>query len=68
VFFYSSSIRLRPTAGGTEVEWIGQFYRGDTSNEPPENLNDDAAKKAMSDFFEAGLNNLKRMAEQKVLL
>ena len=53
VFFYSATIKLLPTGAGTEIKWTGQFYRGDTSNDPPENLNDDAARKAMSEFFEA---------------
>ncbi len=65
VSFYSATISLSPTATGTEVEWIGRFYRGDTSNEPPPNLTDEAATKAMTDFFEAGLNNIKKLAEKK---
>jgi mxaD protein len=64
VSFYSATISLSPTATGTEVDWVGKFYRGDTSNEPPENLNDEVATKAMTDFFEAGLNNLKKLAEK----
>jgi len=65
VSFYSATITLSPTSAGTKVQWTGGYYRGDTSNEPPENLNDDAAKKAMTDFFEAGLNNLMKLAESK---
>jgi mxaD protein len=65
VSFYSATIKLSPTPTGTEVEWTGGFYRGDASNEPPANLDDDVAKKAMTDFFEAGLNNLKKLAEEK---
>jgi mxaD protein len=65
VSFYSATISVSPTATGSEVEWIGRFYRGDTSNEPPANLNDDAATKAMGDFFLAGLNKLKTLAEKK---
>lgn len=65
VSFYSATISVSPTAAGSEVEWIGRFYRGDTSNDPPDNLNDDAATKAMSDFFLAGLNKLKTLAEKK---
>jgi mxaD protein len=67
VSFYSGTIKLSPTATGTQVEWTGGYYRADTSNDPPENLNDDVAKKAMTDFFEAGLNNLKKLAEKKSL-
>jgi mxaD protein len=65
VSFYSATIKLSPTAKGTQVEWSGGYYRADTSNDPPESLNDEVAKKAMTDFFDAGLDNLKKLAEQK---
>jgi mxaD protein len=67
VSFYSGTIKLSPSVTGTQVEWTGGYYRADTSNDPPENLNDDVAKKAMTDFFETGLNNLKTLAERKSL-
>jgi mxaD protein len=35
VSFYSATITVTPTATGSEVDWPGRFYRGDTSNEPP---------------------------------
>ncbi len=60
VSFYSATITLKPAAGGTHVEWIGNFYRGDTQNDPPENLGDDAAETAMRTFFHAGLEGLKQ--------
>jgi mxaD protein len=36
-----------------------------TGNTPPENLNDEAAVKAMTKFFQDGLNSLKTKVEQK---
>ena len=65
VSFYSATITVTPTAAGSQVDWIGRFYRGDTSNEPPPGLDDPDAIKAMTDFFEAGLKNLKTLAEKK---
>ncbi len=65
VSFYSATITVTPTATGSEVEWIGRFYRGDTSNEPPPGLDDADATKAMTDFFETGLKGLKTLAEKK---
>jgi mxaD protein len=65
VSFYSATITVTPTATGSEVDWIGRFYRGDTSNEPPPGLDDPDAIKAMTDFFETGLKNLKILAEKK---
>ncbi len=64
VSFYSATITLTPAAGGTHVEWIGNFYRGDTQNEPAENLNDDAAENAMRNFFDAGLAGLKKALQR----
>jgi len=66
VSFYSATIAVKPhEGGGSTVEWIGRFYRGDTGNFPPDALNDEAAIKAMSTFFRAGLEGLKAKAEKK---
>lgn len=62
---YSMTLRVRPAAGGSEVEWYGRLYRGDTGNEPPENLNDDAARTAIGAFLSSGLQGLKTQAESK---
>jgi len=62
---YSVTLTIKPVAGGSEVAWYGRLYRGDTSNEPPDNLNDDAARTAMSDFLKAGLGGLKKKVEGK---
>jgi mxaD protein len=65
VSFYSATITVTPTVTGSEVDWIGRFYRGDTSNEPPPGLDDQDAINAMTDFFQTGLQNLKALAEKK---
>jgi carbon monoxide dehydrogenase subunit G len=49
--------------GGSRVEWKGAYYRGDQRNDPPPELNDDAANKAVKGVYRAGLDNLKKMAE-----
>lgn len=59
VSFYSATIAVKAEGDGALVEWKGRFYRGDTGNFPPENLNDEAAVKAMQDFFKAGLEGIK---------
>lgn len=63
---YSATLQL--SAGdngqGTVVRWKSRFYRGDTGNQPPENLNDAAAVKAMQGFFKNGLDGLKRHLEK----
>lgn len=65
VSFYSAAIAVRAAGSGSEVEWIGRFYRADTGNFPPENLNDEAAVKAMTAFLRQGLEGLKAKLEAK---
>ena len=45
------------------VEWRGAFYRGFMNNDPPPELNDEAAKKAVSGVYRAGLDALKQKME-----
>ncbi|WP_395664519.1 SRPBCC family protein [Methylocella sp.] len=64
VSFYSATIDVKPGAdGGSTVEWFGRFYRGDTGNFPPDELNDEAAVKAMTAFMKTGLAGLKARVE-----
>jgi mxaD protein len=65
VSFYSATIAVTPAGEGSEVTWIGRFYRGDTSNFPPDELNDEAAVKAMTTFLQEGLAGLKAKVEGK---
>lgn len=57
---------LKVTADGdkqSKLEWRGAFYRAYPNNDPPPDQNDEAAIKAVSDFYKAGLANLKKLAE-----
>src|SRR5690606_21629770 len=65
VSFYSATISVKPAADGkgSDVEWIGRFYRADTSNFPPEGKDDAAAVAAMTTFFKSGLMDLKAQIE-----
>jgi hypothetical protein len=59
---YTSTIQVKPAdGGGTLVEWRGAFYRGDPNNDPPPELNDDAAIKAVTGIYRAGLDNLAKL-------
>lgn len=63
---YSVTFTIRPAAGGgSEVAWYGRLYRGYTGNDPPETLDDDAARAAMSAFLRDGLQGLKKKVEGK---
>lgn len=60
---YSATVTVSPEGDGSKVEWMGRFYRGDTGNEPPENLGDEAGKAAMNAYFADGLKGLKAAVE-----
>ena len=60
---YSATLTVSPDGEGSKVEWMGRFYRGDTGNEPPENLSDAAGKEALTKYFGEGLKGLKAKVE-----
>jgi carbon monoxide dehydrogenase subunit G len=63
---YTSTIQVSPD-GDTKsvVEWRGAFYRAFPGNDPPADKNDEAAVKAVTGVYQAGLANLKKQAEGK---
>lgn len=62
---YSSTLAVKAgEGGGSVVEWRGAFYRGYPNNDPPPDKNDEAAVKAITDIYQAGLGNLKKMLEK----
>ena len=62
---YSATISVKPV-GATEsiVEWRGAYFRADQNFDPPEKYGDDAATAAVTALYNAGLANLKQVAEQ----
>jgi len=62
---YSSTISVTASGDGSEVSWKGAFYRGDPNNNPPPERNDEAAIKAITGIYQAGLQNLKTLVEGK---
>lgn len=60
---YSAVLRLTQVGDKTLVEWKSRLYRGDTGNFPADDMNDEAAVKAMQSFFRTGLENLKKTLE-----
>ena len=62
---YSASITVKAKDGGSEVVWKAAFYRGYMNNNPPEELNEEAANSAVKAVLQAGLENLKKIAEAK---
>ena len=62
---YSSTLTVTPSADGKgrSLEWGGAFYRGFPNNDPPPELSDEAAVKAVSGLYRAGLDALKKKIE-----
>ena len=56
---YASHLTVKPLdGGGSLVEWRGAFYRGYPNNDPPPELNDEAAISAVTGVYQAGLDAL----------
>lgn len=49
--------------GASKVQWRGSFYRAYPNNDPPPELNDEAAVAAVAGVYEAGLEGIKEMIE-----
>jgi len=61
---YSSTLTVSPASDGkAKVEWAGAFYRGFPNNDPPPELSDEAAVKAVKGLYQAGLGALKKKVE-----
>jgi hypothetical protein len=60
---YSSNLSVKGDGGKSTVEWKGAFYRGYMNNDPPPELSDEAAKKAVTGVYRAGLDALKKKLE-----
>jgi hypothetical protein len=61
---YSSTIQVTANGDKSVVEWRGAFYRGFPNNDPPPDQNDEAALKAVTDFYQSGLSHLKSLLEK----
>ena len=60
---YSSTIRVTGEGAKSTVEWKGAFYRGFVNNDPPPELNDEAAVAAVTGVYKSGLDALKAKLE-----
>lgn len=60
---YSSTIRVTGEGNKSTVEWKGAFYRGFVNNDPPPELNDEAAVAAVTGVYKSGLDALKAKLE-----
>jgi carbon monoxide dehydrogenase subunit G len=61
---YAASIDLEAKGETTVVTWKAGFYRAYTNNNPPPEMNEEAANNAINGIFKASLENLKKLAEK----
>ncbi len=62
---YAASINVEPKGDKSLVKWKAGFYRAYMNNNPPEEMNEEAANNAVGAVFKAGLENIKALAEKK---
>ncbi|PKM13564.1 MAG: hypothetical protein CVV13_01205 [Gammaproteobacteria bacterium HGW-Gammaproteobacteria-3] len=60
---YAASIEVKGKGGSSEVIWKAGYYRAYMNNNPPAEMNEEAANSAVKGVFKAGLENLKKLAE-----
>src|SRR4029079_1123330 len=60
---YSSTLSVKGEGDKSTVEWKGAFYRGFMNNDPPPELSDEAAVKAVKGVYRGGLDALKAKVE-----
>jgi hypothetical protein len=60
---YSSKITVTADGDKSKVEWHGAFYRGYMLNDPPPELNDEVALKAVTGLYKETLAALKKKIE-----
>ncbi|MBI5616181.1 MAG: SRPBCC family protein [Gammaproteobacteria bacterium] len=62
---YAAFLSVKDNGDGTStVSWRGGFYRSWGKNDPPPEQSDAAAVKAVTGVYTAGLEHLKKLAEQ----
>lgn len=60
---YAAELSVADKGGKAEVEWVATYYRAYVNNNPPAELNEEAADKAVTDVLTTGLEALaKKMA------
>ncbi len=60
---YSSTLSVEGEGNKSVLKWRGAFYRGYMNNDPPPELNDEAAVKAVTGVYDGGLQAVKKAAE-----
>jgi carbon monoxide dehydrogenase subunit G len=61
---YAASIEVEDKGGSSVISWKAAYYRAYMNNNPPEEMNEDAANNAVTAILKAGLGNIKSLAEK----
>ena len=61
---HGATITVKDGGGKSIVEWKGAFYRSFPGPNPPPELSDETASKVLSEFYTAGLEKIKALAEK----
>jgi carbon monoxide dehydrogenase subunit G len=61
---YSASINVEAKGDTSVVNWTAGYYRAYTNNNPPAEMNEEAANAAVNAILKTGLINLKTLAEK----
>jgi mxaD protein len=61
---YSASIEVEAKGDTSVVNWTAGYYRAYTNNNPPAEMNEEAANAAVNAVLKTGLINLKALAEK----
>ncbi len=52
---YAATLSVKDKSGKAQVTWVATYYRAYMNNNPPKELNEDAADAAVTDVLKAGL-------------
>lgn len=55
---YAAELQVTDKGGKAEIEWVATYYRAYVNNNPPAELNEEAADKAVSNVLKSGLEAL----------
>jgi len=58
-------IKVKAEGEGSKITWMARYYRADTTNEPPEDLNDEAAQTAVDGYVRSALQGLSAFVDKR---
>ncbi len=61
---YAATIEVEPQGDKSKVSWKAAYYRAYMNNNPPAEMNEEAANTAVTAVLKQGLANLKTLAEK----